>query len=127
MTDFFNDVLLFTYSTLYHILDGINSLFFPDGWIKFITIPLVILSLSYYFITSYELDKEESYVTQLLQVFIVVFALYFGIAGWSHWMKKLALGAYDRKKIAVELENPLTKKAITINGALQNNAVKLIN
>ena len=109
-------------------MDVINSIFFPDGWIKFITIPLVILALTYYIITSFQLDKEKSYLTQLFQTFMMVFTVFFAIAGWSLWMKALALGAFDRKKIAIELENPLIKKEIIINGKrLESTASTLLD
>lgn len=127
MNSFVDNALLSIYNIMFYIMDGINSVFFPDGWIKFITIPLVILLPTYYIITSFELDKEKSYITQLFQTFMMVFTVYIGILIWSFWMKELALGAFDRKEIALQLENPLIKKEIIINGKkLENNSLKLI-
>ena len=128
MNSFLDNALLLIYNVIFYIMDGINSIFFPDGWMKFITIPLVILALTYYIIRSFELNKEKSYITQLFQTFMMVFTVYFAIAGWSLWMKKLALGAFDRKKIAIQLENPLIKKEVIIDGKrLKNNTIKIIN
>ena len=128
MNSFVDNALLSIYNIMFYIMDGINSLFFPDGWIKFITIPLVILLPTYYIITSFELDKEKSYITQLFQTFMMVFTVYIGILIWSFWMKELALGAFDRKEIALQLENPLIKKEIIINGKkIEDNSLKLID
>ena len=128
MNHFLDDTLLLIYNVIFHVMDGINSIFFPDGWVKFISIPLVVLSLTYYFISSFKLDDEKSYLEQLFQIFIMVFIVYFAIAGWSFWIKVLALGAFDRKEIFLQLEDPLIKKEIIINGKkLENNSLKLIN
>jgi len=128
MNSFIDDVLLLIYSVIYHIMNGVNSIFFPDGWIKYITIPLVILSLTYYFITSFELDEENSYIEQLFQTFIMVFFVYFAIGGFSLSIKGIMNETIDRKEIALQLEDPLIKKEIIINGKkLEDNSFKFIN
>lgn len=127
LNNFLDDVLLFIYDVIYDTMYLINNLFFPDGWIKFITIPLVILSLTYYIITSYELKKNKSYITQLFQRFMMVLTVYVHITIGSLIMGKIVSEAIDRKEIALQLENPLIKKEIIVNGELEKNPNKLIH
>lgn len=127
MNSFLDNALLLIYNVIFYIMDGINSVFFPDGWIKFITIPLVVLPLTYYIIRSFELDKEKSYITQLFQTFMMVFTVYFAIILSSFWIKTLISMAIDRKEVTLQLKNPLIEKNIIVNGELQKNPNKLIH
>ena len=61
MNTFLEDVLLLIYNVIFYIMDGINSIFFPDGWIKFITIPFLItgVSLTMKKIVNETIDRKE--------------------------------------------------------------------
>jgi len=126
MSSFLDDGLLSIYNLVYDTMYLINNLFFPDRWIKFIIIFSSILSLTYYFIKSYKLEMRKSYITKLFQTFMMVFTVYFAITLSSFWIKTLISRVIDRKEIALQLNNPLIKKEIIVNGKLENNSHKLI-
>lgn len=116
---------------VYEIIVLLNSILFPNSWIKFFTIPLIIILISF-FVFRFMENKENKYGTvghigNILQVSLLSVYIYGMFSITTQVAKDYLKESIDRGQVIEYLQHLSKDSKIYINNKLQNESVKIIN